>query len=339
MKRKIVLFLSRIFLMVSFLWMIFGFLISRELSWDFITLAIVVVVFVLPFVLCLLLHHYIKGKSMSGTTDTTALPKVNITTTSSDDAAPVVEIVPAVDDTIPVIDDVEETKSENVSSEPQDGSADTEQIPTRATALGFPLASDGHYRSYVYQFVDIAFPVINIINSLSLYNIVTFEHEPNNQYDPDAVCVMHDGVKIGYLYRGKLQKMVADFINRDDYMIAYIDSIDVDKFTIAIAFYKPIASIKHISTTLVKTTKKDDFGISRQDNLSYVSVDDVLNLSYSFDSETFVVSDDYGNDVGELSKSVSGKLYSSGDDYIAICEEITCDENEKIKCKVALISK
>ncbi len=327
MKRIILLVFSRLLLVISALWMVFGFLISRELSWDFIMLAIVAVVFVLPFVLCLLLHRYIKGKVTLNIANEPVSPKETEPATVNDIMS-AVEDVPVASDIVPATD------AEEIKSEPQDVPADVKS--SRADALGFALADDGHYRSYVYQFVDIAFPVAD---GLTLYNTVTFEREPDNQYDPGAVCVMHSNVKIGYLYRGKLQKMVADFVDRDNYVSAYVDSVDVDKFTIAIAFYKPLASVKFTSAALVKTTKKDSWGCSRQDSLLYVAVDDVLDLDYDLDSETYIVSTDSGNEVGELSKSVSQKLYDHKSDYIAVCEEIGTDDNGKLKCKVAIIEK
>ena len=183
--------------------------------------------------------------------------------------------------------------------------------------LFFPHLTDGKFLlAYTYQKVSIAFPNLN---NLELYNMVYFEREPSNEYDPNAILAMHNGNKIGYVYRGKLQKMISDFISRDRPIVAYVDSINDGKFTIALGFYKPLESFKHVSATLTKTSKKDMFGNLRQDNLACVSEGDLFEIEYDYETETYLVTDDCGNELGELSKSVSNKLLESEDEHIVVC--------------------
>ena len=60
--------------------------------------------------------------------------------------------------------------------------------------------------------------------------------EPDNPYDENAVLVCgEDDRKLGYLYRGKMQRMVNDYLENDD---CEIKACAIDLETIAIGFYK-----------------------------------------------------------------------------------------------------
>jgi len=44
---------------------------------------------------------------------------------------------------------------------------------------------------------------IDVIEALKIGTTVTLEAEPDNPYDPDAVCILYDGIKLGYVPRAK----------------------------------------------------------------------------------------------------------------------------------------
>lgn len=201
-----------------------------------------------------------------------------------------------------------------------------------------PVIDNEYVLSYSYTKVRCAFPDLS---NIELWDFVTFIPEPDNPYDSGAIKIQNNDSKIGYVYRGKLQKMISDYAEKDYPVVGYIDSVDAQQFTFSIAFYKPISSFKTLTSALTKTTKKDCFDMSRQDNLSSVSEGDLLEISYDYDSETYLVTDDCGNELGELSKSFSAKLQSleTQTTFIAICNSIDYDDSLKIKCNVLIILK
>lgn len=52
--------------------------------------------------------------------------------------------------------------------------------------------------------------------------------EPENSYDPQAVAVYIGGERVGYLYKGRLKKMVYDFLTRGDVVSAVVSSVGSD---------------------------------------------------------------------------------------------------------------
>ena len=113
---------------------------------------------------------------------------------------------------------------------------------------------DGSYLlSYKYSNVKIAMPSLN---SVSLGDFLSFEQEPTNTYDDKAVKIMCGLDKIGYVYRGKMQEMINDFLKKELPIEARIDSISEDSLSYSIAFYKDINSFDSVNAVLTKTTKK-----------------------------------------------------------------------------------
>lgn len=198
------------------------------------------------------------------------------------------------------------------------------------------IVEDHYILAYQYEHVKIAMPVMGKVD---LGDFLSFEQEPNNEYDNKAVKVTYGGYPIGYLYRGRMQDMVNDFMRKELPIEARVDSIDSDSITCGIAFYKDINSYNGVTATLTKTSKKDFFDIPRQDNLSCISEGDELSMEYDYETETYVVSDSCGSELGEISKSVSEKLYSQQDEYTyrVICVTNELDDNLKYKCKIKVL--
>lgn len=55
---------------------------------------------------------------------------------------------------------------------------------------------------------------------------VTFRQEPENTYDHNAVAVVIGRKRIGYLYRGKLQDMANDWLERGDTVCGRVVRVD-----------------------------------------------------------------------------------------------------------------
>lgn len=60
--------------------------------------------------------------------------------------------------------------------------------------------------------------------------------EPENDYDQNAVAVCREGSRFGYLYRGRMQSMVNDYIRRGDNVSASVSSVSDGKVNINIDF-------------------------------------------------------------------------------------------------------
>lgn len=107
--------------------------------------------------------------------------------------------------------------------------------------IAMPTTLNGVPLSYNYNDVDVCIirgqsPNFSLI---SVGDSIEFKQEPNNPYDSNAVIVSNTKTKIGYLYRGALQDMVNDYLDREDPIIAKVREVDkVNKSVkIAIAFY------------------------------------------------------------------------------------------------------
>ena len=83
-----------------------------------------------------------------------------------------------------------------------------------------PAIPDGFTLKYKYD--DVKLAVCKDDGRVGIGSIVRFEHEPHNQHDKNAVAVKIEDFTIGYLYRGNLQKMYHDFVNRGDIVIGCV---------------------------------------------------------------------------------------------------------------------
>ena len=170
----------------------------------------------------------------------------------------------------------------------------------------FFIYDDDNYLAYQYE-ENLAFPAIDMLTGNG-GKVIKFVQEPNNQYDNTAIAVFLEEQKVGYLYRGQTKDMVNDWIKHNSFFWGYINKIDAtnNKATIKIGFYKNIDSLSSKKFKLIKISKKaDEFSSSRCENVSCCSNCDSVNLEPSYETENYLVCDDYGNELGELgSKAV-----------------------------------
>ena len=101
-----------------------------------------------------------------------------------------------------------------------------------------------------YEYDDVKLYIVPgqepVFDDLELGMDIDFIQEPNNKYDSRAVFAAtsassgYGQKKIGYLYRGKLQDMVNDFIDSCLPILAHIESVDSNNgvVKIHIAFYR-----------------------------------------------------------------------------------------------------
>lgn len=165
---------------------------------------------------------------------------------------------------------------------------------------------------------------------------IEFKQENDNPYDSNAVAVYLADTKIGYVYRGKVQDMINDWIKRNDYFLGFIDIVDKNKKQIKykIAFYKKIDKSETKKMTLVKTNKKICDGLSREVNFILLQKGDKINIAYDIMSESWVVYDG-SLEVGELPSSAKQYLFEN-EDYAGTVTEIYYDSNGNRKAKVSV---
>ena len=118
--------------------------------------------------------------------------------------------------------------------------------------------------------------------------------EPENEYDPNAVAVysVHT-MKLGYLYKGKLQSMVHDYINKDYTILANIveNNITENKVVIALFFYKPIRDDEIIKTFTITVSESRYEKIMSEGCYIVSPVGDEVQVEYDYDKLRYRVED------------------------------------------------
>lgn len=223
----------------------------------------------------------------------------------------------------------------------------------RSSDNEFDFIDDNMYLKYVYYDVEVKGTQYNEfdISKIELNKNLKFEFEPTNEYDKNAIKVLYDNIQIGYVPKNSIQDMVKKYMTDEQkYVEAFINEVDEDSkyIQMAIAFYQEMTDeelnkIEHIDTRLIKTTKKDEFDIfSRQDNLIGISEGEELELNYEYDSETYIVCDNCGNELGEINSNKSEKLQEyelEGKIFHCIVLETDCNDAGNITCKVRIFIK
>lgn len=169
------------------------------------------------------------------------------------------------------------------------------------------------------------------------FDEIKFELDPTNQHDDKAIKILCNDIFLGYVYKGKEQDMIHDWIKKSQPIYAVVTSIDKENNNIKfyIAFYKnPFENIERfekIKTKLIKISKKIGDDYNRQDVCQFLERGEQLELEYDDDTETFVAKTEDGEEAGELSKAISKKIMEKFDEHEPIClvEEPIEDDNGK----------
>lgn len=224
------------------------------------------------------------------------------------------------------------------------------ELPETEEKAFEPLADIGNLvDKYAYKDVDVAGVQFASpdLSKIRAGDSISFQTEPDNANDKNAIKIICKDQRIGYVHKGKLQGMITDWQKRGDLMLASISKIDRKEKSIkyGIAFYKDKLDGKEkwdsLSASLTKTSKKDEFE-DRQDNLDTISEGDVLSVEYDDYEEIYTVADDCGSELGELSKSISAKVHAkeeSGFEIMPVVDEITESDSGKYGAKIIIYFK
>ena len=176
----------------------------------------------------------------------------------------------------------------------------------------------------------------------NLGKVLRFVKEPNNQYDENAVAIYAGQNKLGYVYKGKNQDMINDWINSDRYLSGYLSrySLNEKKASYRIGFYASLLPYPNRIFSLIKTGKKIDEFSKRSDNISMCNEGDAISAELGVESFSYVVYNDMYEEIGELPKSAENFLNEHDfDEIVGTIEEIDYDYDSapKIKVKIYLL--
>lgn len=176
----------------------------------------------------------------------------------------------------------------------------------------------------------------------NLGKVLRFVKEPDNQYDENAVAIYAGQNKLGYVYKGKNQDMINDWINSDRYLSGYLSrySLNEKKASYRIGFYASLLPYPNRIFSLIKTGKKIDEFSKRSDNISMCNEGDAISAELGVESFSYVVYNDMYEEIGELPKSAENYLNEHDfDEIVGTIEEIDYDYDSapKIKVKIYLL--
>lgn len=131
----------------------------------------------------------------------------------------------------------------------------------------------------------------------------------------DSVDVSLNNNIVGNVSNKRMAQMIIDFMNRNEKVLARFDSPN----TLQIAFYRKLLEQlkehENITCKITNTSKRDEITETRRyEYLEYVEENDLVKIEYNDDTEKYLLRDDSGNEIGELSKSDSKKVMKKEDD-------------------------
>lgn len=195
---------------------------------------------------------------------------------------------------------------------------------------------DGYELSYKYDDVLVAYS--SNYNAAEVGKFVSLVPEPNNEYDPNAVAVMLNDVKLGYLPKNNLQKMYHDFINSNKIVLAKIVDNNNNKILLSLRYYKPLTN--DFNSLIDKNIPHKSFILTGnsifQESISFCSVGD--EITFYYDSEVDKMIATASCDIGYIGKSQ--EEYLDGlESYSAYIEDISENDNGKLTVKVIVFEK
>lgn len=147
---------------------------------------------------------------------------------------------------------------------------------------------------------------------------------------------------VGEITDQKRNQMVLDFIRRDEKILVKMDS----PTTIYMGFYKKLLDGVDESNSclykLIKTSKKDSlFDSPRYESIEGMDDGEVVSLHYDDETETYIVYDLSGAELGEISKSDSKKIANKSEEYnaVPVITEIDYDEKDRPTAKIKVYFK
>ena len=184
------------------------------------------------------------------------------------------------------------------------------------------------------------------IKDISIDEKLTFEFEPTNEYDKNAIKILYNDTFIGYVPKRNVQKVLKKYIcDEHKYVNAFVSKVDEEdqRIYISIGLYEvfdknDLFDKNYYDIKLIKTSKLDEFSyMSRQENLTYVKEKDEVSLEFDYELETYVVeSKELVLELGEINKKYSQELFNyecEGKKFISTIIKLETKE-DKISCTI-----
>lgn len=184
------------------------------------------------------------------------------------------------------------------------------------------------------------------LDSIKILSRIGFNQDTENKYDKETIVAYFEDKKIGLLYSGNCRDILKKSLeNQNDNFIALVKKIDLENniAELIIGFYEPINPNNVIEAKLLKTNKIDYYtDEKRQEQVELLSEKDIVTLKEDFENECLIVESDIGNELGELSASVSKKILEKTDyicnvsGYVSKLEFDINSEKTKATLKIIL---
>lgn len=129
--------------------------------------------------------------------------------------------------------------------------AESQQTPQEKPEIFWPDEMSGQKCAYRYEHVGVYVPDVSVLEEIEVGRIAFYIAETYNEHDPNAVAVYTESVrtgqsvKVGYLYRGRIQDMANEWEDRGDFTHCQIScvnkqaaNLNKDGLKINMAFYK-----------------------------------------------------------------------------------------------------
>ena len=187
----------------------------------------------------------------------------------------------------------------------------------------YDLRMNEWYLMYSYHNVAVSMSISGLYHGYADFIVI------NN-----SVSVIFDGKAVGTISNSQKSDMISDFLSRGEKILAQFDS----ESSLYIGFYKKLLDSVNawaqITYPIIKTTKKDSaFDTPRWENWEGTNDGDILNMEYDDDSETYIVYDNVGSELGEISKANSQKLFNIIDEashyHAFMAERSTYGDNDR----------
>lgn len=152
--------------------------------------------------------------------------------------------------------------------------------------LGAPIAYKYHNSG-----IAMANTIIQDFQTIHPGDHIVFVPEPTNEYDAKAIKIMAGSQLLGYVYRGKMQDMLHDFMIQGSPIYGVISSVlpEEKKVKYNIGFYRDFMSV-FIEEPLATGRLSASSGEEAQDNILLCEENDEVFVDYNYEKERYEVS-------------------------------------------------
>lgn len=240
----------------------------------------------------------------------------------------------------PVIPPVTEVQAPSVEqSAPTAQNVEFEKKPEK-----LPESIRGYVASYRYTEVGIFVPKDKTfdVEGFEPDAILTLVQDPENPHDNRAVGLKLRKRLVGYLYRGKLQDMANDWIEKKKPLRAQLTACmrDKQRAEVTLVFY----DLSQYKKYLAKYPNAKEYRLTgntneeMQENIDMCSRGDECSIDYDIEKEKYLVSS--GLDIGYLPAGAAKHIDADGEDaYDIYVSDIDFNDRGKNVISVYLFPK